>query len=462
MKEFQSQLEQLLATEELLFEATPGFGRFKPFLEQSIAHPAKMNTNLTEYLIRTLTKEGDVILDPMSGSGQTGVIAALLGRDAICVELEEKFHKWQLETQIKLETSQTLSTKGKMHCILGDARKLGELLQTVDAIVTSPPYADAKKGGVANSDKMAERWDRTAKEKNWNTWGKTWTTEGRKRALESLGSGYSKDTNNIGNLPIGEIDAVITSPPYAIDPKNICHTKDGKTLEDYDVKRGFKPTVHARTNYSTNPDNIGHLPEGDIDAIITSPPYSEGIGHPAGENASSEHKERLEMQRKYTEQMTSEGNIGSLKHGEVDAVITSPPYEQSMEGGTRHYKKDGGHFKIITDKNLPTAYSFRNKSQIGNFKKETYLQAMLTVYEEMFKVLKVDGQAIIIVKPFIRNKKVVDLPYQTWLLMQKCGFKLTKVFKLKLTQQSFWRILYQKKHPEVDVIAHEYVLVCQK
>jgi len=442
VKEFQSQLEQLLATEELLFDATPGFGRFKPFLEQSIAHPAKMNTNLTEYLIRTLTKEGDVILDPMSGSGQTGVIAALLGRDAVCVELEEKFHKWQLETKIKLETSQTLSTKGKMRCVLGDARKLGELLQTVDAIVTSPPYADAKKGGVADSDKMAERWDKTAKEKNWNTWGKTWTTEGRKRALESLGSGYSKDANNIGNLPMGEITTVITSPPYG--------DSDG-SFKDY--------CSGGKTNYAKEGWGDG---KQKVDVIVTSPPYSEGIGHPAGENASPEHKERLDMQRKYTEQMTSEGNIGNLKHGEVDVVITSPPYEQSMEGGTRHYKKDGGHFKIIMDKSLPTAYSFRNKNQIGNFKKETYLQAMLTVYEEMFKVLKADGKAIIIVKPFIRNKKVVDLPYQTWLLMQKCGFQLTKVFKLKLTQQSFWRTLYQKKHPEVDVIAHEYILVCQK
>jgi len=32
MKEFQSQLEQLLPAEELFFDATPGFGRYKPFL----------------------------------------------------------------------------------------------------------------------------------------------------------------------------------------------------------------------------------------------------------------------------------------------------------------------------------------------------------------------------------------------------------------------------------------------
>jgi hypothetical protein len=80
----------------------------------------------------------------------------------------------------------------------------------------------------------------------------------------------------------------------------------------------------------------------------------------------------------------------------------------------------------------------------------------------MFKVLKPNGKAIIVIKPFIRNKKVVDLPYHTWLLLKKAGFKLVKLFKLRLKQESFWRILYSKKFPDVPKIKHEYVLVCQK
>jgi hypothetical protein len=100
--------------------------------------------------------------------------------------------------------------------------------------------------------------------------------------------------------------------------------------------------------------------------------------------------------------------------------------------------------------------------QFLNPSKPTYLSEMLKVYSEMFRVLKPNGKAVVVVKPFIRNKKVVDLPWHTWLLMQRVGFQLAKLYKLRLKQESFWRILYYKKHPEVPRLRHEYVLVCRK
>jgi hypothetical protein len=81
---------------------------------------------------------------------------------------------------------------------------------------------------------------------------------------------------------------------------------------------------------------------------------------------------------------------------------------------------------------------------------------------EMFKVLKPNGLAIIIVKPFIRNRKVVDLPWHTWLLMAKVGFKLEKLYKLRLKQQSFWRIHQYRKFPDIERICHEYIIVARK
>jgi DNA modification methylase len=68
-KEFISKLEEILPAEELLFEPTPSFGKYKIFLEHAVAHPAKANTELLEFLILKFTKPGDVILDPMAGSG---------------------------------------------------------------------------------------------------------------------------------------------------------------------------------------------------------------------------------------------------------------------------------------------------------------------------------------------------------------------------------------------------------
>lgn len=480
-----------MTTEELLFDSTPGFGSFyKKYLSHAIAHPAKMNTKLTEFLILKFTEKGDVVLDPMAGSGQTGVIAAVHGRDAVCVDLEQKFYKWMEQARHKVERQQTLTRKGKIRNVCGDARQLSSLLTEadvvvtsppysesmgkkrkgytthpnlsrtrhmgadsrddnignlrhgkvdavitsppyvgkeqntkrsrgwgpwnlpkqkegfkretpksepyeysetpdqignlnygVDVIVTSPPYADAKKGGEADEDKMAERWDKTAKDRNWNTWGKTWKTEGRKRALKSLGSGYSESEENIGNLRFA-------------------------------------------------------------DCIVTSPPYEDAM-------SSKRHTMNTEKQRKIFREKRWATRY------EADVVITSPPYADTCDRKGRKMDEVRGVRGRAFD-------LLENKENIGNLAKETYLQAMLTVYQQMFSVLKPTGKAIIIIKPFIRNKKVVDLPYQTWLLLKRAGFKLTRLFKLRLKQQSFWRILYTKKHPEVPQIKHEYILICQK
>jgi len=64
-----------------------------------------MNTRLLEFLIENFTNEGEVVLDPMCGSGSTGVVAALHGRNAIQVDIEEKFVRWADEAKRKLEVS---------------------------------------------------------------------------------------------------------------------------------------------------------------------------------------------------------------------------------------------------------------------------------------------------------------------------------------------------------------------
>jgi len=87
---------------------------------------------------------------------------------------------------------------------------------------------------------------------------------------------------------------------------------------------------------------------------------------------------------------------------------------------------------------------------------------MLQCYQECFQVLKPGGRIIIIVKPFVRNKKAVDLPLHTWLLLEKCGFNLVDVLKFRLPSQSFWRVLQYQKNPEIERINHEYILVCRK
>lgn len=55
-------------------------------------HPNQKPVALMEYLIRTYTREGDIVLDPCEGSGTTGVAAIRSGRGYIGIEQDELSH----------------------------------------------------------------------------------------------------------------------------------------------------------------------------------------------------------------------------------------------------------------------------------------------------------------------------------------------------------------------------------
>ncbi len=484
---FKSKLEELMPAEELLFEPTPAFGKYKHFLEHAISHPAKANTRLLEFLVEKFTEEGDTVLDPMAGSGSTGVVAALRGRNAVQVELEPKFYEWMEKARENVEKHPTLTPKGKIVNICGDARRLSKLLSQADTVITSPPYTNSaaenpnvielqKKGWVKGGD-LAKFLPQNLSlsnignlplgsistiitsppfaeslSKNAGGMAGKWDRDGTS-TKKKLPCPYSANDDNIGNLPY--IDTVITSPPY-LDVDNVKPKSEEfwQNAQKAGKRWGSKPPAGTDQKQTSSPENIGNLPLGDVelDETIkrlrqhgrTDPkaggPYGRSLAHPYSPNPE---------------------NIGNLPF-QPDAIITSPPYERQLHDSRE--KRAAGAWngsELDVEKNLPMGYS-ENPENIGNLRKETYLEAMLKVYGEMFKVLKPGGRAIVIVKPFVRNKRVVDLPWHTWLLMYSVGFVLEKLYKLRLQNVSFWRILYQKKYPEVPRICHEYILVCRK
>lgn len=508
-----------MPAEELLFEPTPGFGEYRPFLEHAIAHPAKANTKLLEFLIEEHTQPGDTVLDPMAGSGSTLVVAALKGRNAIGVELEQKFYEWMEKSRINVEKHHALTSKGWIRSICGDARRLSELLIQSDVILTSPPYSETLQ---QDHDYQKEYGFPRATGKPIGI--------GRSQAHTI----YSGNPENIGNLSHGDVEAVLTSPPYAA---SVNAFNDPARRAERLRKARLNPKMYVGGNardgqidwkYGESEGQIGNLPLGSIDTIVTSPPYGDSKrGETEGErfaDAMETHGSSEESRRErhtpgrlraakamvsgYSKSKENIGNlpfvytvVGTLPYktemrnkglrlvckwnghsenpentdnkldGSVDAIVTSPPYEASLEGTSRHTRggiasRDSalaqtGSYATVMSFGVPVGYS-PNRENIGNLKKETYLEAMLRVYREMWLVLKLGGSAIIILKAFVRNKKVEDLPYHTWLLLQRVGFRLTKLYKLRLKQQSFWRILYYQKHPDVPRISHEYVLVCVK
>ncbi|MDY0291960.1 MAG: site-specific DNA-methyltransferase [Desulfuromonadaceae bacterium] len=60
-------------------------------VQSSKLHPTMKDLEVMKYLVRVLTKKGDVVFDPFMGSGTTGVACTEYERDFIGIELDEKY-----------------------------------------------------------------------------------------------------------------------------------------------------------------------------------------------------------------------------------------------------------------------------------------------------------------------------------------------------------------------------------
>lgn len=68
-------------------------------------HPTQKPVALLEYLIKTYSNEGDIVLDNCMGSGSTGVACVNTGRNFIGIELDENYFNIAQE-RINKEMSQ--------------------------------------------------------------------------------------------------------------------------------------------------------------------------------------------------------------------------------------------------------------------------------------------------------------------------------------------------------------------
>lgn len=79
------------------YDSTERFPRsvlkFKSDKQLSSIHKTQKPLALCEYLIKTYTNEGDLVLDNTAGSGTTGLAAKNLGRGYIMIEKDDKFYE---------------------------------------------------------------------------------------------------------------------------------------------------------------------------------------------------------------------------------------------------------------------------------------------------------------------------------------------------------------------------------
>lgn len=131
-------------------------------------------------------------------------------------------------------------------------------------------------------------------------------------------------------------DLAFSSPPYADSTRgnNTCGVDWSKAAPTKKTSgRHQAPGVSVSTEYGTTPGNIGNLKAGEIDAAITSPPFTQTPGGAKGINVNG-YNGRSDIKPDYLGSRTYQGrggdrvvgNIEVLKSGTVDAAISSPPY----------------------------------------------------------------------------------------------------------------------------------------
>lgn len=381
--------------------------RRRLFTPESMVHPAKGHLGMWEDIIQRYTQLGETILDPMAGVGST-LLAALMGRNVVCVELEEHFVSMLRANWEKARQHPMLGyLLGNVSIIHGDARNLSGLL--VDAVVTSPPWAD--KTALQNSQWLYEHEVELADKFRRDHAGEK-GLPGNKRPLNrKTMEGYTRP-----------VDAVITSPPWQNVDAQVSADKfaDPQRFADSSAKHYHDGT---RKGHAASKEAIlRHLQKNragytrPVDAMVTSPPFQE---------QQAPHK--LTTQALPT-------TIGTVRG--------------------RGYARDGSYTATLTG----------NMENIGNQKGAVYWDSMRQVYGQCYAVLKPGGVMALVVKGFTRDGKYVDLPSQTGEMCESLGFILFDRWARELWSLSFWRVLQKRRDPAAfdERLNYEEVLAFRK
>lgn len=187
---------------------------------------------------------------------------------------------------------------------------------------------------------------------------------------------------------------------------------------------------------------------------------------------------------------TTPGQLGAMRTGELDAVVSSPPYEGSsvidLPRGTQGMASGG----------IGTQYRLGNRPK-GAAKKadgsegesygnspgqlsgsDNFWAAARAIVDQCYQVLKPGGVAVWVLKRFVRNKQIVEFPGQWRQMCEAAGFETVEWIRawlveehgeqlgllggsktVKKERKSFFRRLYENKYPENSIDWEDVVIM---
>jgi DNA modification methylase len=396
---------------------------------EAFAHPAKFAPGLIQRIYlhgfdAGWWTRGDTIGDPFGGIAGGGVMAGYEGLNWIGVELEPRFVELGNKNLAKHGPKwMAMSLASRVTLLQGDSRRFAEIVRAA-GIVTSPPFLDRSREPHALGAGPASRG--------------VGDSAGRVKGDYQFGDSEGQ----IERLRHGTVDAVLTSPPYNPGDK-----ADGTTADRDPRADRMRGSFRTSEAYGSAPGQIGELAAGDIDAVVTSPPYEET-------NLAQKDRRTWASRMDQIQRAVDRGDDVGEEFRRILAKGVNPNSNLRIDGyGT-----------------CP--------EQIGNEKGQTYWQAMRQVYGQCFLALRPGGVMCVVVKDYVKDKKRVPLCDDTLRLLTHLGFEPVVRIHAMLTREhrhaglfggtivtrkerkSFFRRLAEKKgSPRID---HEEVLVVRK
>ena len=174
---FRNRLNDLTPKQWLKFQKSWFIHSPPPRRREVKQHPAKFPETMAQEFVEFFTKRGQVVLDPMVGTGSTLCACLRSGRHSIGIELNPEYATMAAEiVDAEQEKLGDKTAELRAEVINHDAALLDELdLPTIDYVLTSPPYWDILHARGAETQK-------------------------RRREASDLDQTYSDDEADLGNI----------------------------------------------------------------------------------------------------------------------------------------------------------------------------------------------------------------------------------------------------------------------
>jgi DNA modification methylase len=178
---FINRLNDLTPKEWVKFEKSWFIHNPPPRQKNVLRHPAKFPETLVQEFIEFFTKRGQVVLDPMAGTGSALIGALRAGRHSYGIELNAVYAEIarQVVAEERLALGEAVADLAA-EVITGDAARMAEhivahKIPPIDYVITSPPYWNMLHAHGAETQK-------------------------KRRSTPELDVVYSADPNDLGNI----------------------------------------------------------------------------------------------------------------------------------------------------------------------------------------------------------------------------------------------------------------------